>query len=109
MNSIHVFQGGEKGEQSESFIAALNDARTELLSINETLRVEIVTVVTIKNRCWRPIDLVDWLLASDAHFIIAHVHQGKSANNVGQLGCNMMNIVLLQMKTVYFVQQTAIN
>ena len=29
----------------------------------------------VKDNLWNPKDLVDWLLNSDVHFIIAHIHQ----------------------------------
>ena len=33
MHLIRVFQGGEKAEQAESFIAALNDARNQIIPV----------------------------------------------------------------------------
>ena len=91
-NTIHVFQGGEKAEQAESFIAAINDATCQLLPKNDSFQVRILTVAQIKTLSWSPRTLIEWLLISHAHFIIAHVHQGRSSNDCGQLGWNMVDL-----------------
>ena len=92
MPFIRVFQGGEKAEQAESFIAALNEARTEIISTHDKIWVERLTVSMVKSYLWTPENLVNKLLEGDAHFITAHVHQGKSLNNCGQLGWNMADL-----------------
>ena len=86
MPFIRVFQGGEKAEQAESFIAALNEATTQLISTHDKIWVDRLTVSLVKSYLWTPENLVNWLLDCDVHFITAHVHQGKSLNNCGQLG-----------------------
>ena len=44
----------------------------------------------IKELGWGPQQLVDWLLCSDVHFILSHVHKGMSALGESQMGWNML-------------------
>ena len=67
MHLIRVFQGGEKAEQAESFIAALNDARNQIIPVDKDLKVEVLTVAMLKKSCWKPKDLIDWLLDSNGY------------------------------------------
>ena len=101
MPFIRVFQGGEKAEQAESFIAALNEATTQLISTHDKIWVDRLTVSLVKSYLWTPEDLVNWLLDCDVHFITAHVHQGKSLNNCGQLGWNMVELET-QLQRLYY-------
>ena len=41
-----------------------------------TVLYEYVTISTIRKYNWTPELLVDWLLDSEAHFILCHLHQG---------------------------------
>lgn len=88
---IRVFVGGSGSRQTTSFYSALGLLRRKELD-EETSRnppktqsqsciwngivVESKNVDEIKNENMQPLDLFDWLLESDVHFIIAHIHQG---------------------------------
>ena len=68
---IRVFGGGEMGWQIEPFEHAIRQ-----YVANGTATCEIMHVKEIKKRRWGPHDFINWLLESDAHFIITHLHQG---------------------------------
>ena len=42
----------------------------------EKVVVVYCNIKMVKDKRWNPKDLVDWLLDSDVHFIITHIHQG---------------------------------
>jgi hypothetical protein len=67
---IHVFKGGVNSIQSGPFIEAVSIYDFDKIS------VEYMTVKDVKDRQWEPKNLVEWLLSSDVHFILCHVHQG---------------------------------
>ena len=52
--------------------------------------IVILKRLLIKELGWGPQQLVDWLLCSDEHFILSHVHQGMSALGESQMGWNML-------------------
>jgi len=82
---IRVFLGGHKGAQSIPWTSALQMLR---LPENRFL-VQEVTIKDVKDREFTPRGLVDWLLDSDIHIILSHLHQGSSGQNEQQLGWNM--------------------
>jgi len=46
----------------------------------------------LKDRNWSAVDLIDWLLGSDIHFVLSHVHQGKSSEGINQMGWNVHHL-----------------
>jgi hypothetical protein len=69
---IAVFHGGHDGNQYTPFRAALNR-----VSVDVEIDVEFISTEHMRVSNWTPDDLVDRLLMSDIHFILAHVHQGS--------------------------------
>ena len=68
---MHVYQGAnEAGHQWYPFHRATNILNMEKVSIF------YCNIKMVKDNLWNPKDLVDWLLNSDVHFIITHIHQG---------------------------------
>lgn len=80
---LRVFYGGSASVQSIPFLAAAG----EITTLSESdLYVETVDICQLKDRNWSAVDLVDWLLGSDVHFVLSHVHQGKSNEGTNQMG-----------------------
>ena len=77
---IRVFGGGESGWQIGPFTRAV----APILKTGR-VRCEIMHVKHIKELCWSPSDFIDWLLESDVHFIITHIHQGIKSWNCEEL------------------------
>jgi hypothetical protein len=75
---LHVYCGGYKNNQVDSFRVALEKVEDRLKWECSTIR--FVTVIKycddIRTMKWSPDDFVDWLLSSDYHFVLTHVHQG---------------------------------
>ena len=69
---IRVFQGGETGIQELPFNGAFYDANFP----RDRVHIEYLTVKAIKDRRMTPDSFVDWLLDSDIHFCLSHIHQG---------------------------------
>jgi hypothetical protein len=42
----------------------------------EKVSILYCNIKMFKDYLWTPKDLIDWLLNSDVHFIITHIHQG---------------------------------
>jgi hypothetical protein len=78
---VHVFAGGFSSPQFSFFLNAINHL-SPLISAHGQLRynspptVEYQHVQSMRLLRWTPNDLIDWLLASDIHFILTHPHQG---------------------------------
>ena len=78
--SVKVFVGGANGLQRIQFEQAMHrvvreysrDKNPGLLEI----RVEYLDNDAVSRNNWLPKDLIDYLLDSDLHFILSHVHQG---------------------------------
>ena len=90
---VHVFLGGENSVQSIPFAGAKNEAIKHLVQARYEqfyCHFEEINVCMIKELGWGPQQLVDWLLCSDVHFILSHVHQGMSALGESQMGWNML-------------------
>ena len=71
--TIRIYCGGYNCYQVRPFIAAITEAlsmTTNLYSIN------YLYINQCRNNCWGPKEIIDWLLESHVHFIIAHLHQG---------------------------------
>lgn len=82
---LRVFEGGKSCAQSNSFTTAVR-------MLNVTPTVEYINIDDIKKLKMGPEALIDWLLKSHGHFILSHIHQGTSAQNVHQMGWNMQEL-----------------
>jgi hypothetical protein len=67
-----VYIGAEDGIQVVPFKSAW--FRSKLYTKGWT--IEYMNTRYINESAWSPQNLVDWLLDSDVHFILTHVHQG---------------------------------
>ena len=75
--TVHIFVGGRNNINRAPimhFLARLHGAP----------KVVTLDVDAVKMNRMTPKDIVDWLLESDVHFIIAHVHQGIVSRVVGE-------------------------
>ena len=87
---VHVFAGGFSSPQLSFFLNAINHL-SPLISAHGQLRynspptVEYQHVQNMRLLRWTPNDLIDWLLASDIHFILTHPHQGVPRWDVSEL------------------------
>jgi hypothetical protein len=79
-----VFVGAEKGVQAELFTAAWYRSGC----VDRNWRAEYIYTRHVNLNHWSPSTLVDWLLDSDFHIILTHVHQGI----VAALGWNMEDL-----------------
>ena len=69
---IRVYTGGFHNHQSIPFLSAWNNVSNWYPNV----LIEYFSIVDIKELNYGPHDLVNWLLKSDIHFIITHIHQG---------------------------------
>jgi hypothetical protein len=87
---VHVFAGGFSSPQLSFFLNAINHL-SPLISAHGQLKyispptVEYQHVQNMRLLRWTPNDLIDWLLASDIHFILTHPHQGVPRWDVSEL------------------------
>jgi len=79
---LRVFTGGKSSEQSIPFTTALR-----MLDFSPI--IDYINIDDIKRLKMGPQQLVEWLGRSHAHFILSHLHQGTSSQNVSQMGWNM--------------------
>ena len=87
--TIGVFIGGKAGVQVGPFQEAVYRLG---LSNESNCRIIYINITHIKKEKWKPHHLMDYLLHCNAHFIITHVHQGKSAQFESQLGWSMKDL-----------------
>lgn len=85
---IRVFTGGADGMQSIPFTTAIQ----ALKSIGSHFVVQKMNIKTLKDMQMSPADLIDWMLDSDVHLVLSHIHQGFSGKNEHQLGWNMNDL-----------------
>jgi hypothetical protein len=71
---VRIYSGGEASPQLTPFVSA-SPIIGRLLSI--TVKQEFIFVSDIREKAWKPMDLVNWLRESDFHFILTHPHQGN--------------------------------
>ena len=76
---VHVFQGGEWNINVIPLYAAVSEIKR---TGNVDLKVVFKNVDVVKGERMKPADLVDWLLDSDIHLIIAHPHQGIISKHI---------------------------
>jgi hypothetical protein len=76
---VHVFQGGEWNINVIPLYAAVSEIKR---TGNVDLKVVFKNVDVVKGERMQPADLVDWLLDSDIHLIIAHPHQGIISKHI---------------------------
>lgn len=77
--SISVYAGGVANVQITIFPIAIREFQEYLRnnsSIDFQIDVKYMYCDDIRSKKWSPADLVDWLLSSNYHFILTHVHQG---------------------------------
>ena len=43
--------------------------------------IEYLTIADVKKRKWKSKDIIDWLIDSDVHFVLTHIHQGLDQLN----------------------------
>ena len=86
---LRVFNGGSGSVQFYPFTAAIGEISVQA---GMNITVETLSICEVKDSNWSPVELVDWLLGSDAHFILSHVHQGKSSAGINQMGWNVNHL-----------------
>ena len=77
--SVRVYCGGEDNVQGGPFKAAVRALQTQQRSLSlrtPSFIVEYCYIKTIRENNWTIHDLLTWLLDSNIHFILTHVHQG---------------------------------
>lgn len=87
---IRVFTGGSASIQVGPFTSALslfiktfNEQQQEALNDSpKRIVAEYMGVNEVCKQRWTASSLIDWLLHSDVHFILAHVHQGISSHGM---------------------------
>ena len=70
---IRVFRN-LKGRQNEAFSVALANIK-KISSCWCDFNVEYINKKSDIPFHWTPVELIDWILDSDFHFILTHVHQ----------------------------------
>ena len=81
---VRVFQGGRNARQLEPVQQALAEFERKKL-----IDVEFIDIDTVKTQHLTVQSIVQWLLSSDVHLIITHMHQGI----MELLGWNMILII----------------
>ena len=71
MALIRVYRGGLNSHQQILFLAAWGECSKRC----DNVTIEYLTKVEAKQQNYSPDDLVKWLLNSDIHIILTHVHQ----------------------------------
>ena len=86
---IRVYSGGYSSPQTCPFSSATPIFERLMQQCGKfhgddmpRIDIEYRTVQDMRINDWSPMDLVQWLLQSDIHFIITHVHQGNVRWNV---------------------------
>lgn len=69
---VRVFQGGLMGLQWQAFSVNLLNKSTEL-----GVDFEVISVKDVHEKLWTEDQFVQFFIEADAHFILAHPHQGK--------------------------------
>jgi hypothetical protein len=75
---LHVYLGGRSNTQVGPFAVAVEEAMQLLSTQGSFLRIvtDIKYCDDIRSLGWTPDDFADWMLSSDYHFVLTHVHQG---------------------------------
>ena len=91
--TIKVFCGGLNGLQLGPFKVALKSIIDEYKKgENNQIRISVkyISNQDITNNQWLPKQLIDFLLDSDLHFILTHIHQGLTSKNIGWIIPSLM-------------------
>jgi len=91
MKLVRCFKGGYNAQQETPIMIALEEFTAKGLIVVETLHCERVKKDQMTER-----QVVDWLLGSDIHLIITHVHQ-----NVVELLKWNMNTLMYELQKLY--------
>ena len=81
---MRVFQGGRNARQLEPVQQALAEFERKKL-----IDVEYIDIDKVKTQHLTVQSIVQWLLSSDVHLIITHMHQGI----MELLGWNMIDLI----------------
>ena len=75
---IRVFMGGMASTQTGPFTSALIEAQRYFDVTGKNFPItEYLTTDLARSLHWGIKEITDWLLDSDIHFILNHIHQGK--------------------------------
>jgi hypothetical protein len=89
--TIHVFSGGKSSIQSIPFTSAVGRS-----NVSDVCHITEFSCKDVKDRNMTEKDFVDWLLESDVHFILSHVHQGLK-----QLAWHMVTLEMQLKRLTY--------
>jgi len=73
---VHVYQVCENSGMLPFFQLAIEKLKETNRSIFNMLQLEYMTNNEIRKKQYTPEDIGDWLMKSDIHFILSHIHQG---------------------------------
>ena len=81
---VRVYVGGSAGTQVSNFERGFHTAASLLMPMlgAKHLKLEKLNIKEVCAKKMTISDLIDWLLASDIHFILSHLHQGFYRHNV---------------------------
>lgn len=74
--SIKVLVGGRRGHQDSYLTLAKDHIRYHHRQLWDLLFFEELNNDQIKTNSWGPEETVNWLIDSDIHLVMTHVHQG---------------------------------
>ena len=77
---IRVHECGKSGVQIEPFRQAQTNIHENDRDTYARVTFETINNDYIRKNRWSPKHMVDWLLESDIHFILSHVHQGMNVS-----------------------------
>ena len=90
---IKVFAGGLSAIQLGAFQIALKFVIDEVKNNNPgnvQILIKYISTQDVSIKKWLPKQLIDYLLDSDLHFILSHIHQGLTSRNIGWIIPSLM-------------------
>ena len=88
---IHVYLGGSDGWQKSPFQIAMKEVQKISYSWCN-LDVEYLCLSKIREKEWSIVNLVDWILDSDFHFVLSHVHQSVVEFDCTEVVCELQRL-----------------